>query len=313
MSKSSSYKIESEFLEDQVEKDVANYLGYISRLFGPRFRLLQVDEAITGADGQFNWSGKAFYLQFKKPTGLKNPAVAAIPNVPRKNESELQNIRRFRQAQSLADSPYSLCFELRRKAKTATEFQHNVLLSYENPPASRALYVCPTAFTRADYEQAIGGGFLWRFFGRFFEAPFTFADYEIVSNHVRHQVQSAPFLRGHAAIVPHTKVTTADHWYSFSIHGSDIAFHSPEVVRRGVSRLSDFISEEIAAARTFDSLLPLDRLVASLREKANRWAGDTLANEEEGLDWLQAHGRMLRQQHGIRQMVVLVAQEKTGG
>lgn len=44
--------------------------GYISRLFGPRFRLLQVDEAITEADGQVNWSGKAFHLQLSMGDGF---------------------------------------------------------------------------------------------------------------------------------------------------------------------------------------------------------------------------------------------------
>ena len=305
------YVIVSEFLEDQVEKDVSNYLGYISRPFARRFRLLSVDESETGADAKFSWKAKAFYLQFKKPTGLKSVDSVSLPLRPRKNESAMQGIRRFRKGNKLADAPYSLAFCLREKAKTATDYQHNILLSLEKPPHSRAVYVCPTSLTKSEYEQSMSMPGWWRFPWRFTEDPIRFERKHVLVNTMRHMVESSPFLRGHACVVPHAKVRSADHWYSFSVHASDVAFHSPAVVSRAVVRLSDFISEEIAVAVDDEALPPLQETVGKLRETASEWSRDELPSEASDLDWLRAHGRLLRERHGIRQ-VTLMARQDTG-
>ena len=141
-----AYMIESDSLESQVEKDVAGYLRYISGLFGRQYHLLDSDEATTGADAELTWRGRAFFMQFKKPDGLRAPSDSPIPAKPRANEGATQKIRRFRSSNGLDDTPYAVCFPLRAKAKTATEFQHNILYLYEKPPKSRAIYVCPTLF-----------------------------------------------------------------------------------------------------------------------------------------------------------------------
>lgn len=305
MSGGASYILESDFLEDQVEKDVAGYLGYISSLFGPRYQLLSVVEGTTGADAKFDWRGRAFFLQFKRPTGLRSVAESPLPRTSRKNEAATQQIRRFRLEKELADRPYCVYFELRKKAKTATELQHNVLFGYEKPPSSRAIYVCPTVLRRSDYDSALNPGWFWRFF----ERPFSFREARI---HIRESVQlceCSPFLRAHATIVPHAPVESSDHYYSFSVQGSDVAFHSPEVVRRDVMRLSDFIAAELQAAYRDSEALPTVAQVArSASDNAKSWAGDELGEptEDTSVEWLSKHGRLLRERFGIRQFIALV-------
>jgi hypothetical protein len=300
-----SYMIESEFLEAQVEKDVASYLGYISGLFGPRYRLLDSDEGQTGADAELHWKGRAFFMQFKKPEGLKSQGDVALPPKARANEGIPQKIRRFRASNGLDSTPHALCFPLRAKAKTATEFQHNILYSYEKPPNSRAIYVCPTLLTRAEYERAMHPGWFWRFF----DVPFRYHDYALHVNHVAQFFEAAPLLRGHATIVPHAKVMASDHYYSFSTHGSDLAFHSPEVVRREVLRLSDFLADELRDAyRSRESLPSASAMARELYGLSREWAGNELPerqDDEPSLPWLRKHGKLLRERFGIRQMVML--------
>jgi hypothetical protein len=303
MSKIPAYMVESDFLEAQIEKDVSNYLGYISRLFGPRYRLLESDEQRTGADAEFSWKGRVFFLQFKKPTGLKDPKASALPVTRRKNEAKTQQIRRYRQDEKLADSPLSIFFELRAKARTATDFQHNILRSYEQPPHSRAIYVCPTFLSRAEYERAMDPGWFWRFL----ELPFRLHDYLLSVNHIAHSFESAPMLRGHATVVPHADVTSSDHYYSFSIHASDVAFHSPDVVRREVTRLSDFMATELRDAyRTRDNLATPSELARRLYDLSRPWAGDLLSKPEadRSFFWLKKHSTLIRQQFSITQMTV---------
>src|ERR1043166_7563288 len=129
MNKVPNYYIRSNLSEKQVEADVAAYLGWCTPVGDePPFRLLDVDETITGADKLFN-IGTAIYMQFKKSDGLHPTTTVST----RKNKSQLEEIREFRHQQQLEDNP-SLFFQLRAKATTANDFQHNVLLAYERPP-----------------------------------------------------------------------------------------------------------------------------------------------------------------------------------
>jgi hypothetical protein len=318
MWKTAKYVFESEFLEEQVRMDVSNYLGSIGRQigFGVRIRLLTSNESVTGADAQLPWRGTTYFLQFKKPTGLRSTKDVPLPKKPRKGgEAATQRIRRYREANDLADTPYALCFPLRKKAKTATELQHNLLFSYERPPHSRAIYVCPTVTTSKEYDESLSVA--WPHW--WFEEPFSVRDYALVVEHVAHWVERAPFLRGHAAIVPHAKVKTHEHSYSFSRHGSDVAFHSPEVVRRSVKRLSEFVAGEIRAISAQPDGLPtMKSLTGALAEVAETWAGDELLriNGETDAAWLARHGKVLEERYGIRQFLLLTRPsdaKKAGG
>lgn len=299
--------LQSNLSERQVEADVASYLGHISSYFG-EFRLLDVNEQRTGADRTLNWSGVAYFFQFKKPWGL--PELTTTPKV-RSNEGLFQRARRYRFELGLDQTPHSICFALREKAKNATEYQHNVLLGFEKPPYSRAVYVCPTELNSDRYMRALnpGPGYLG------VPAPFieSAGQWVIHEGYLARVCELSLFLRAHAAITPHSTVSTAEHCYTFSIHATHVVFHSPDLVTAGPSRLSDFVSGEVR--RLFanpEIMLPLPRLARQLYEQSPLRDGrgglqPPNGREGEALDWLQYHGRVLDKEHGIRQILAMRA------
>jgi len=134
------YLIKSQLSEKQIETDVAHYFGWISQ--GAPFRLLDANEQLTGADKKFvdGSRGFAFFLQFKVSHSLYS--VNIVPPSNRKNRSQLEEIREFRKNHGFGDNP-TLYFELRKKAKKAHDFQHNILMKFAKQPSSEALYVAP--------------------------------------------------------------------------------------------------------------------------------------------------------------------------
>src|SRR5687768_14141047 len=110
-----SYKLSSNLSENQIESDIASFLGYVTPFWSSRFRLISIDEQATGADKLFD-RFIPIYLQFKVSEGLKSVAPPEFPklNVP------LQRIRKFRFDNALKGNPI-LYFKLRDKAKTATD------------------------------------------------------------------------------------------------------------------------------------------------------------------------------------------------
>lgn len=298
-----TYELPVELSEKQIESDVSNYFGYLSSCaasFG-RFRLLDVDEQVTGADKSFVDGAMAYYLQFKKPCGLRPVTPAETSKKLPSNASTKQQMRRFRHVEKLDQEPYSICFHLHPLAKTATALQHNILLSYEKPPHSRAIYVCPLELTSVKYMASMTPHCEDMY-------PFLFHEFQWIRHgaHVAHAARSLPYLRGHAAIVPHAIVSSADHYYSFSYHATDVAFHSPINLSPGPTRLSDYVGAEVEQILAADTKPTVGQLVAGLRETAAAWIepGDGL-DADDDFGWLHKHGLLLRQKHGIRQMVLL--------
>lgn len=306
-----SYEIPSGFLEKQIEADVAGYFGYMSPLFGKRLRLLDVNEQVTGADKKHYRNGVAYFFQFKKPIGLKSTSDLKLPIGKRKNESKLMEIRRFRDANSLDQTPYSICFPLHGDAATpVNELQHNVLHGYEMPPHSRAMYVCPTSLNYKEYEESLSEP-IWR---RWRGNPFLYHQGQTVWGlGAASEIFSAPFLRGHATVIPHVQVTSHDHYYSFSKHATDIAFHSPEILTQGPARLSDFLQTEIMRIfREAEATIPIAGLAQKLYEQSLSWAQDRISypNDNDPLEWIQQHGKILRERFGVRQVIVLADEER---
>lgn len=304
-----SYELSVDLDEKQIEADVAAYFGYVSAISnaGPgAFRLIADDEQVTGADKTFTHGVVTYYLQFKKPCALRPVSDTEALEPLASNASLKQHIRRFRKSENLAQDPHSICFPLHKKAKTASDFQHNILHSYERPPFSRSFYICPLTIKTIDYVSSMYDCIPDTF-------PFLFREALWLrdGNHVAHVARMIPFLRGHAAIVPHKRVDSADHYYSFSPHATDVAFHSPERVVDGPARLSDFIASEVLRLVSVQEEWPsVDALNVHLRERLSNWADEEdlgLLRRQEGdsLDWLQLHGRLLRKRSGIRQVVAL--------
>lgn len=295
------YYIKGNLSEKQIEADVATFMGWCTPPGeGNPFRLVDINEQQTGADKLFD-RGIAIYMQFKKSNGLKSTSVVAPSR--RSNRSSLEEIREFR-ANHMLDSDPSLFFQLRAKAKTAIDLQHNVLLSYEQPPWSRGIYVAPLLLNKDDYQRA-----LFESTSRFLLYPFYYRIKEVI--HQRNWVSyfgAIPFLREHVSIAPHERVADHNHFYAFSETGVDISWHSPKVVSREPSRLSDFMINLFRGAfENLDSMLPLEALAKQTAKigEANGLTSAKFAANESPLDFLQRHGRWLRETYDIRQFILL--------
>lgn len=160
------YQIPSNFSEKQIEADVAAFFGMCDA--GHKelpFRLLDIDEQIYGADKKFD-NAIPIFMQFKKSTGLHSPQI--YPVSKRKGRSRLEEIREWRETQGF-DEIRSLYFKIHDKAKTATDYQHNVLFSYENPPSTRGIYVAPLSLDSKEYFEQLTSsarGLTWPFHHR---------------------------------------------------------------------------------------------------------------------------------------------------
>lgn len=218
-----SFKIDSQISENQIESDVSSYLGYITPFWSKRFRLISVDEQATGADKLFN-RFQPIYLQFKVSQGLDSKAfiVSNFLNKP------LPNIISYRKKNRLPGDPI-LYFELRRKAATANDFQHNILHSLHKPPLQYALYIAPLTLSLSEYEKLSNISWFRRFFIR---DPFYLRELEINDSTIIKDIKIGmnPFLRNHISIPPHTPVNTHNHHYSFSQSGGDVAWHGGEML-----------------------------------------------------------------------------------
>ena len=226
------YQIKSNLSEKQIEADVASYFGWCSK--DMPFRLLDTDELKTGADKEYKsiWGG-LIYIQFKKSEGLKS--VSEIQLFNRKDRSKLQDIREFRYQHGLDDNP-TLYFKLRDKAKTASDFQHNILKKHHKPPYSYAIYVAPLILNKDEYYNALFNS--CHLYDRYRLDPFN---WRMIDNYGIQVIQHIPFLKNHVSIIPHEIVTNSNHYYAYSQTGTDISWHSPSILEYEPRRLSDFI------------------------------------------------------------------------
>lgn len=241
------YKIKSQLSEKQIEKDFSNFMGFISALSGKKFRLIDVNEQETGSDALLNIGNAILpmYIQFKVSEGIMTNGK----KVP-KAFKVIKNIADFRQSESLTDDPI-LYFKLRDLAKNATDYQHNVLLKH-NGNRSLSFYLAPLTLRRDNFYDSLVSNhdFIYWHYWR-----------EIHGLTLRHMINLTPGFKSCVTITPHSTVESADHYYSYSMTGSDICFHSPEIIQRGVSRLSDNFYNYINMAREsgFESFGDLEK------------------------------------------------------
>ena len=226
------YQIKSNLSEKQIEADVASYFGWCSE--STPFRLLDTDELKTGADKEYkSIYGGLIYIQFKKSEGLR--AVSEIQLSNRKNRSKLEDIREFRYDNGLDDNP-TLYFKLRDKAKTASDFQHNILKNHHAPPNAYAIYVAPLILDKNEYYNALFNS--CHLYDRYLLDPFN---WRMIDNYGIQVIQHIPFLKNHVSIIPHEIVINSNHYYAYSQTGTDISWHSPSILEYEPRRLSDFI------------------------------------------------------------------------
>src|SRR5690606_31388576 len=118
--------------------------------------------------------------------------------------------------------------------------------------------------------------------------PFYYNRYRLYRNDWVSHVGNIPFLKEHVSIVPHERVTTHKHYYSYSVTGCDIGWHSPEVISERPSRLSDILKKEFYTCITENKLFKLEELSRMLKNNY-----DQLGNQphDEPLERLQGWAR----------------------
>ncbi|WP_142640294.1 hypothetical protein [Ruegeria faecimaris] len=304
-----SYVIKSDISEKQLEADVASFLGWCST--GLPFKLVDVNEQLTGADKRLDVAIPV-YIQFKKSTGLKQLPRAIgktkASGKRRSNESKLQKVRRFRRDHMLSDDP-SLYFQLRRKAETADDLQHNVLLSHNRPGLSYAIYVAPTYLTRREFNEELTKGprFVNPWEMRQWSLHSDFAEMYWLSRYDRQ-----PFLRNHVSITPHERVANHNHYYAFSTAGDEVSWHSPEVLEGRHSRLSDFMSIRARELLSGEATSAPEEIIEHISEITAGFAEVPIQQflfGETPLEQLQSYGRWLNKSWGIRQILLCANRE----
>lgn len=296
------YNLKSNLSEKQIEADIATYFGWISK--GTPFRLLDVNEQLTGADKKYYNMGFSFYMQFKVSKGL-NP-ISIIPASNRKGRSPLEDIREFRDEKGLGDDP-TLYFKLREKAKNAVDFQHNILLGFANKKTSQAFYVAPLHLDKNNYYKC-----LFDSVNPFLPSPFSMKNIRLYSENWLSYIGFSPFLKEHVSIIPHEKVDTYKHFYSYSTTGCDIGWHSPELLNEHPSRLSDLLAHELNKCiddNRFIDLFELDEgfvLPEDIRNDKNKF---DINNSNFPIDSIQEKGKLLYAQHKIKMFTFLTNKE----
>lgn len=300
------FKIPSQLSEDQIESDVSSYLGYITPFWSKRFRLISIDERFTGADKLFNLF-VPIYLQFKVSQGLdpKGSILNRLLNTP------LAKIINYRKSNGLGGDPI-LYFQLRKLAKTASEFQHNLLKRMHNPPFQYGLYVAPLTLDLQDYEKLMNKKPRWWFA---MSRPFDSQDSEVFDTITDKNMLlgSNPFLRHHISIPPHISVNTHNHHYSFSKNGSDVAWHGGQVIKSDFRLGTMFSSICENFYRNKDNGTRLSRFIDDLQyldlEGSPYFDKDDRFNESRQVEFLYKFSSFLKYEHGIS-LIFLVNTDK---
>lgn len=291
------FRLHSQLTEKQVEADVATYFGWITPDGALPFRLLDIDEQVFGADKHYDCL-IPIYMQFKVSQGL-TPL-----NGNTNGSTPLQSIRKYRKENNLFDKP-TLYFKLHEKANTATDFQHNILKKFSNGLTSHAFYVAPLALSKKEYDDM-----LYISKERYLLDPFYFRRHdEIHYRDLELNVSHIPFLRGHVSIIPHVDVTTANHYYSFSTTGTEIAWHSPETIPDYPNRLSDRLRYIFSYAfRSPEAWISFEEHFATTRKIANEIGLELTPVDNPYLN-LTFFGRELYIKYGIRQFLMVAERE----
>jgi hypothetical protein len=298
-----SFKLKSELSEKQIEADIATYFGYVTPPGqSPPFRLLDINEQVTGADKVYD-QVIPIYMQFKVSEGLKGMTLPYI--LPQSLvRSPLQRIRMFRYKQQLLDNP-TLYFKLRRKAETAVDFQHNILLKLRSHSNAHCFYVAPLTLSLNEYE---------RLFFSLPDRPLSTPFYTQNITEIRQTQWSSffgfvPFLRAHISIIPHERVNSDNHYYSFSPNGADIAWHSPYLITKYPKRLSDQMGNIFLQAfnNKYHWTSPRDlikNLIDNIGIPIDEFTNDP-SDDANYVELLTVFGRRLYEMFEIRQQLLL--------
>lgn len=291
------YQIKSNLSEKQIEADVASYFGWCSE--STPFRLLDTDELKTGADKEYkSICGGLIYIQFKKSEGLR--AVSEIQLSNRTNRSKLEDIREFRYDNGLDDNP-TLYFKLRDKAKTASDFQHNILKNHHAPPNAYAIYVAPLILDKNEYYNALFNS--CHLYDRYLLDPFN---WRMIDNYGIQVMEYIPFLKNHVSIIPHKIVTNSNHYYAYSQTGTDISWHSPSILEYEPRRLSDFIYK-LFSDKQNEEMLSIANIAMNIIDMLEGTKSEfNFKNYKENpILLIKKYGEWLKTNYSIKQFMII--------
>lgn len=306
------FKFPFELSEEQIAVKLGFYFGLLESGLGVEFELESSDEARTGADHEYEGIAARYYLQAKSPIGLLGTETVALKEET-EQEKGLNAIRKFRKENNLREEPYSLCFPLRRPAKHAKvpdELQHNLLYAmHDDSQRSYAMYVAPTTHEKSEYMRLLRDKTHWDYLhdGPFwkFSSQRVMLDEKIVAD----VFMNMPFLQAHICIVPHTKVESHEHYYSYSVHGNDVAFHSPTILDGSSINLSDFLARQhrINSIISDEKIQPIDAVVDIIKSALPQsfFANMNSDSQESRIRWIRKVGEILKKEYGIHQYLLM--------
>lgn len=293
---------EADYLEEEIPVTLQSFLDRI-RFPEPGLAIRKFGiarERDTGADAQIGEGIEGirpFYMQFKRPCSWEGFAEDAV-------------IISDRMARNLDVNPRTLFFELRRKAKTHSDFQHNMLFKLRQSlmvsGTGDAAYVCPLFMEFSKYRTHMHNEL--RNIVLINGIPWT-SQHVWIRDSITSRVDfnSVPVLTRHVSIPPHALIDTHEHSYSFRPDGQQLCFHSPEELPENSYLLSDWLNG------LFDLDSPwLDRensdnaineLISSLRLSENELRA--LRSGENWIDrWLR-FGGFLSRNYSIHQFAFI--------
>jgi hypothetical protein len=286
-------KIDANFTEEIVGFALESFLTLVS-FPRPRFSIEPFSrgrERWLGADARMHSAVRGFrpfYMQFKRP--------AAYPN------TSTSKIIKNRKSLGLGVTERALFFGLRDKKPSHADFQHNILLRLRQRLVNRgigdATYVCPLFLERSAYRFHVHWSGIRRWPQLWRRLPWDWEDVRVHDAARVIQFARIPVLAEHVSIPPHDVITHARHQYSFTEDGTEVCFHSPEVVPDGSQSFGSFLDKlsarfpEGEKIRRDDANDELRELLSTLDlfgapDVPFRFGDDPIANWLEFGDWLQ--------------------------
>ncbi|MCD6166568.1 hypothetical protein J7K19_07680 [bacterium] len=174
-------------------------------------------------------------------------------------------------------------------------------MKFAKQPSSEALYVAPLHLDKNQYYNS-----LFNSVNRFRPFPFIFRSYHLHYHFLKwvSYFCFVPYLKEHISIIPHERIDTHKHYYSYSITGDDIVWHSPEIISRSPSRLSDSLKKIIRKHVEENMLFGISKINSDLKIDEIR------TNEKrDPFEQLQAKAKELNQKYSIKLMLFLINYE----
>ncbi|WP_157939196.1 hypothetical protein, partial [Vibrio lentus] len=110
----------------------------------------------------------------------------------------------------------------------------------------------------------------------------------------------------HISIIPHERVTTHEHYYSFSGTGGDVGWHSPEIMSESPQRLGEILKKEINTCVWKNKFVPLEALPKVLEIDYQ----ESFSETNDPLERMRVWGEWMYRDYGIKVFVLLASSKE---